>query len=102
MFDEWDVKFRGSDKLAERIDKGVPDAVRALAWMRLANATPAERPPRVYEGLLPLASPHGAQIKKDIHRTFPRHVLFRDAEGRLRVFFLIVVNFFQCVFIYKN
>jgi hypothetical protein len=70
MFEEWDKKFAGSEKLSERIDKGlrcsfndcaidisnycnrhlvamsvcvcvcvgVPDAVRAIAWLHLARA----------------------------------------------------------------
>jgi hypothetical protein len=77
MFQQWD-KFAGSDKLHERVDKGIPDAVRGLAWTRLTMAT---REVAKYAELLAQPSEHAQQIKKDIHRTFPKHILFRDAEG---------------------
>lgn len=94
MFDHWDDKFRGSDKLMERIDKGIPDAVRGSAWMLLVDAMPETRPADVYSNLLLHASEHASQIKKDIHRTFPRHILFRDAEGTgQQALFNVLKNF---------
>jgi len=81
MFAQWD-KFSNTGKLQERIAKGIPDAVRGEAWPRLTHANDSlHAEPNLYASLLPRESEHSAQIKKDIHRTFPKHILFRDAAG---------------------
>lgn len=80
------------DKVKRRIRKGIPDSMRAAVWPRLAGAlelmkapassssspAAAKTGPGVYARYAHLPSKEQDTIARDIARTFPHHVLFRD------------------------
>jgi len=74
------LKGDGYKKFKSRVRKGVPDGVRARVW-QVASGSMALRAaqPGHYASLLRQKSPMDADIRKDLHRTMPRHVLFRGA-----------------------
>jgi len=80
MIKNWDkYEHKKRDKLKRRIRKGIPDSLRSSAWMAFAGikAKITEKP-NLYRSLLEKESEHSEVISRDIHRTFPEHILFRD------------------------
>ncbi|KDO27711.1 hypothetical protein SPRG_07340 [Saprolegnia parasitica CBS 223.65] len=83
-YDEWQsVKLRHSAKLKSRIRKGIPEALRGLAWPHLSGASMMmQNHPGMYRDLLATAHiPCEETISRDIGRTFPKHHLFKDAQS---------------------
>jgi hypothetical protein len=78
-FDSW----RGSRKLIMRCRKGIPSAVRGIAWAKLLNAEAVEKElPTLYA--TSLAAPDAASdraIMLDIGRTFPCVSMFAKADS---------------------
>jgi len=75
-------KYEASEKLKRRIRKGIPDSVRALVWAAFVGINPKiKEQPNLYRTLLARESEHSDTISRDINRTFPEHILFRDENS---------------------
>lgn len=86
MIDSWDkwILSKKFEHLKKRCRKGIPSAIRGKAWFYLSGGhISLARYPKFYEKLE--RSPDDDQvcdeIRKDIHRQFPNHELFREANG---------------------
>jgi Ran GTPase-activating protein (RanGAP) involved in mRNA processing and transport len=97
MIAEWDRfwnKMRPQTK--DRFRKGLPDTLRGPLW-RLVTNSDALRDENVglYARLSRQESPvWGAQIARDLHRTFPKHVYFTDGAGLGQVGLQKILNAF--------
>jgi hypothetical protein len=97
MIAEWDRfwnKMRPQTK--DRFRKGLPDTLRGPLW-RLVTNSDALRDENVglYARLSRQESPTwGAQIARDLHRTFPKHVYFTDGAGLGQVGLQKILNAF--------
>jgi len=95
MVSQWErTMSKRSDKIKRRIRKGIPDSMRAAVWPRFtgawdlmrtvppasANGVPPKTGPGVYERYAGMYSAEQDTIQRDIARTFPNHVLFRDRD----------------------
>jgi len=105
MVAQWDRTIsKKSDKVKRRIRKGVPDSLRGAVWPKLTGAAELMRAqpnssasaaassssssssspkigPGVYARYAGMYSKDQDTIQRDIARTFPNHVFFRDREG---------------------
>eukprot|EP00357_Protocruzia_adherens_P028219 CAMPEP_0114996664 /NCGR_PEP_ID=MMETSP0216-20121206/14450_1 /TAXON_ID=223996 /ORGANISM="Protocruzia adherens, Strain Boccale" /LENGTH=344 /DNA_ID=CAMNT_0002360921 /DNA_START=36 /DNA_END=1070 /DNA_ORIENTATION=- len=84
MISDWSsYANKTSAKLKRRTRKGVPDPLRGTIWQMFANSKDIpERKPGVYEQLMAQTdAPFEAEITRDIARTFPKHVLFKEKYG---------------------
>eukprot|EP00004_Rigifila_ramosa_P028180 TRINITY_DN9482_c0_g1_i1.p1 TRINITY_DN9482_c0_g1~~TRINITY_DN9482_c0_g1_i1.p1 ORF type:complete len:384 (-),score=67.92 TRINITY_DN9482_c0_g1_i1:58-1209(-) len=87
MFGAWeDFRTRRAPKLNERIRKGIPDTMRHQAWQRLlfgpkgVPTPPPDQPP--FSELLKRTNKRAEHdIERDITRTFPQNVLFKERDG---------------------
>jgi hypothetical protein len=84
MIDSWD-KLK-AEKLKARARKGVPDSLRGMVWPRFSGAQAmmeAEGNRGVYQDLVSRKADMGTevQLRKDITRTFPKHVFFKNVAG---------------------
>jgi hypothetical protein len=71
-------------KLKRRIRKGIPDSLRAAVWPRLTGADKLVKDhPDTYESYRNKWSKDQDTIQRDIARTFPNHILFRDDHPEL-------------------
>ena len=76
MVQNWE-RFQGSERLRRRVNKGIPDSIRAEVWkhvLQLENI----RSDDVYEPMRDLgrhASPDVGQIDLDVLRTFRDHII---------------------------
>ena len=91
MLQRWDfIRRSRRDKLKSRVRKGIPDGLRGKVWYDLSEAeeTKAKYPDGHYEALLALPGNEDVedQIRRDLARTFPNHILFRQLEGQDRLF----------------
>ncbi|KAF0687928.1 Aste57867_20420 [Aphanomyces stellatus] len=82
--EDWErTKQKQAAKLKSRVRKGIPDAIRGIAWPHLAgSSTMMKNNPGMYQDLL--ATPHPPceeTISRDIGRTFPKHHLFKDSSS---------------------
>ena len=80
----WDRYARNKkDKLKSRIRKGIPDSLRSAVWPRFTGAVEAMKaaPPGTYRKMLSEHCELADVISRDIARTFPNHLLFRDELG---------------------
>lgn len=72
-------KLQGSALLKSRVRKGIPDSFRSFVWSSLGNCSHQRSSnPSLYSSLLQQSSEFEIQIAKDIARTFPQHILFKD------------------------
>ncbi|KAF6780043.1 hypothetical protein AHF37_00724 [Paragonimus kellicotti] len=62
------------------IRKGLPDEFRPVVWQLFTGAydSPSRK---LYDSYLEVQSPVEKAIRRDIARTFPKHDLFKDANG---------------------
>jgi hypothetical protein len=83
-WDRWMTRRRR--KVRERCLKGIPDSFRPFAWVRLAGARElrGSKPDNYYQDLVARKEETAALevIHRDLHRTFPDHVQFREVTGR--------------------
>ena len=80
----WDRYARSKqDKLKSRIRKGIPDSLRATVWPRFTGALEAMKahPAGLYRRMLGQNCELADVISRDIARTFPNHLMFRDEMG---------------------
>jgi len=89
-FDEWMRKRYV--KILTRTRKGIPQSMRAKAWLCLTGALILKKqdPTRYVDCLNNKRNAdiqrYVEDIKKDLHRQFPSHELFMRREGRLMLF----------------
>lgn len=84
MIKDWPRYERSkADKLKRRIRKGIPDSLRGNVWPRLTGAIDAmnKAKPGTYRTYLAQECELDDVIGRDIARTFPHHLLFRDEHG---------------------
>lgn len=84
MLGRWEFMKRSRQKkLKQRTRKGVPDCLRGTVWLDFAANRTSETLD-LYKGLSlsDEMSPYEAQIRKDVYRTFPKHVFFRELAGQ--------------------
>eukprot|EP00386_Alphamonas_edax_P007640 GDKI01025437.1.p1 GENE.GDKI01025437.1~~GDKI01025437.1.p1 ORF type:complete len:375 (+),score=88.82 GDKI01025437.1:128-1126(+) len=81
-FDRFRSKNR--DLMKQKIRAGLPDCMRGVIWSKLAGVKEAasKLPSGLYQSLLQATdSPFEGDILRDIGRTFPKHLLFRERSG---------------------
>uniref|UniRef100_A0A6G1SED3 TBC1 domain family member 10A n=1 Tax=Aceria tosichella TaxID=561515 RepID=A0A6G1SED3_9ACAR len=86
MIDNWDkwILSKRFEHTKKRCRKGIPSAVRGKAWFYLSGGhISLEKYSKFYEKLErePGDEQVCDEIRKDIHRQFPNHELFREANG---------------------
>jgi len=94
QLDQWRVicidfhRFRAKcpEKCKVLIRQGIPEFLRGSVWQKLALSRELlqskKYPPDIYEQMLrTTAAPCEDEIFRDIHRTFPKHVLYRDKKA---------------------
>jgi len=84
MLVRWEFMKRSRQKkLKQRTRKGVPDCLRGKVWLDFA-ATRSTETSDLYKELTlsEEISLYEAQIRKDVYRTFPKHVFFRELAGQ--------------------
>lgn len=86
MVDHWDkwILSKRFEHMKKRCRKGIPSAVRGKAWFYLSGGhISLAKYSKFYEKLErePGDEQVCDEIRKDIHRQFPNHELFREANG---------------------
>ena len=82
MVCQWE-KYRGTEKLHRRVNKGIPNSVRGAVWKHVLQID-AIREEGIYEGMTEIgrrSSPDVRQIDLDVLRTFRTHIMFRERYG---------------------
>lgn len=79
-------RFRGKcpDKCKVLIRQGIPEFLRGSVWQKLALSRELlqKYPKDLYEQMRQSkTAPSEGDIVRDINRTFPKHVLYRDKQG---------------------
>jgi len=79
-------RFRGKcpDKCKVLIRQGIPEFLRGSVWQKLALSRELlqKYPKDLYEQMRQSKmAPSEGDIVRDINRTFPKHVLYRDKQG---------------------
>lgn len=70
-----------SKELIQHIRVGIPPSIRGMVWQLLAKSKDEVLVTK-YMDLLKLASPYDKMIQRDLARTFPGHVYFKDTNGQ--------------------
>ncbi|OQV20514.1 USP6 N-terminal-like protein [Hypsibius exemplaris] len=86
MLQNWDYFTRpGSEKLKNRIYKGIPNKVRSEVWLRLLKINEIKQEQEgVYKKMRDLARLHSPEIRQidlDVNRTYRNHEMFRERYG---------------------
>ncbi|EIN11809.1 RabGAP/TBC [Punctularia strigosozonata HHB-11173 SS5] len=80
MADYENFAAANSEKLAQAIERGIPDALRGMMWQLMAASKEPELE-ATYLKLLKDTSPHEKAIMRDLGRTFPHHEFFNNGQG---------------------
>lgn len=88
MLRRWDYMKRSrSHVIKRRVRKGIPDCFRSTVWRDIAGIEVLKetQSPNLYQRLSEqdVLVKVGKDIEKDLDRTFPNHVIFREELGRL-------------------
>lgn len=80
MLRGWDMWLTSrSSKIKSRICKGIPDSLRGTVWPKITQAdTQQENNSTLYTQYLNQHSEMEDVIMRDIHRTFPTNIFFKD------------------------
>ncbi|ORC85607.1 rab-like GTPase activating protein [Trypanosoma theileri] len=104
MASDWDnVNTKRHDKLKERCRKGIPARLRGIAWQLLLGSRRQMLDPAnigTYECLRTkeLADTELCSvISRDLSRTFPKHILFREEGGVGQTFLRNVLHAYASV-----
>jgi len=69
-------------QVKKRIGKGIPDCFRGLMWQTITQSRQIQlHHPFLFQQLVLQPSKWDDTIRRDIHRTFPKNVFFRDKNG---------------------
>lgn len=68
-------------ELIRHIRVGIPPSIRGMVWQLLAKSKD-ELLVAKYMDLLKLASPYDKMIQRDLARTFPGHIYFKESDGQ--------------------
>lgn len=77
-WDKWVAKSEG--RLKTRVRKGVPDSLRAKAWVLFMGIENVERPEEIYLGFKDLKTDYNQVIHADVERTYSDYLFFRDSK----------------------
>lgn len=90
LIKKWDSNARKKLKspVEKLIDRGVPNDLRALVWMVLANESNKSHLRLAYPELIEKSSPCEKLIRRDICRTYPEHKFFKE-QGQEALFNVI-------------
>lgn len=83
-FKEWIhfLKRREEKEMLEMVRRGVPHVLKGTVWKRCAGLDSITKTCRdTYWDLSKQISPWENRIARDIHRTFPKHVFFRERDS---------------------
>eukprot|EP01104_Vermistella_antarctica_P009152 TRINITY_DN2332_c1_g2_i1.p1 TRINITY_DN2332_c1_g2~~TRINITY_DN2332_c1_g2_i1.p1 ORF type:complete len:552 (+),score=153.89 TRINITY_DN2332_c1_g2_i1:307-1962(+) len=80
---QWDgLSDEQKRKKKTQFRKGIPDRIRGAMWKKTAGVDEFKQDHiGMFNNLLGKLSEHDEQIQRDITRTFPKHVFFRDKDG---------------------
>ncbi|KAF7261434.1 hypothetical protein EG68_01245 [Paragonimus skrjabini miyazakii] len=80
VVNNWDHFVKKRSFVSDLIRKGLPDEFRPVVWQLFTGAydSPSRK---LYDSYLEVQSPVEKAIRRDIARTFPKHDLFKDANG---------------------
>lgn len=70
-----------NNELIKHIRVGIPASIRGMVWQLLAKSKNEELVIK-YTDLLKLPSPYDKMIQRDLARTFPGHVYFKETNGQ--------------------
>lgn len=99
MFARWDsYSKRYPEKIKARVRKGIPDRVRGKAWQLIIGSPELlQKNPGVYEKLVATGvTNYDDVIRRDLNRTLPQHVMFREADGAGQKSLYNVLKAFAC------
>ncbi|GAA5807657.1 hypothetical protein MFLAVUS_001027 [Mucor flavus] len=68
-------------ELIRHIRVGIPPSIRGMVWQLLAKSKD-ELLVAKYMDLLKLSSPYDKMIQRDLARTFPGHIYFKESDGQ--------------------
>ncbi|KAI8047927.1 rab-GTPase-TBC domain-containing protein [Thamnidium elegans] len=68
-------------ELIKHIRVGIPPSIRGMVWQLLAKSKDEELVSK-YMDLLKLSSPYDKMIQRDLARTFPGHIYFKETDGQ--------------------
>lgn len=83
------IRSKHQDTLRERLRAGIPDCLRGAVWQSLAESRSRKELLGIHHMLVKQPKgPLDSIILRDISRTFPKHILFRDraSMGQERLF----------------
>jgi hypothetical protein len=85
LLGQYRYKEKYPKKLKQRIEKGVPNAVRSVVWQRLSGSADLKKQNSGhYEKLTQVEEvPMAEVISRDIHRTFPDHEMFQGGADSI-------------------
>ncbi|KAF8561490.1 hypothetical protein P879_05277 [Paragonimus westermani] len=80
VVNNWDHFAKKRSFVSDLIRKDLPDEFRPVVWQLFTGAydSPSRK---LYDSYLEVQSPVEKAIRRDIARTFPKHDLFKDANG---------------------
>jgi hypothetical protein len=84
MFSRWnDFEQHHSDKIARRVQKGIPDGVRGVAWKIILDSHPPPDRPSSLDHFIGIGVPQSMRvIEADVVRTLHGQVMFEDVQTR--------------------
>ncbi|XP_054626155.1 USP6 N-terminal-like protein isoform X2 [Dunckerocampus dactyliophorus] len=84
MVKKWD-KYKNSDRMANRVYKGIPLQLRGRAWALMLDVEKTKKDNEgKYEKMKEQAKLYSSEVKQidlDINRTFRNHIMFMDRFG---------------------
>lgn len=84
MIKNWD-KYKNSEKLRQRVYKGIPNAVRGEVWTRLLGVPQIKiEQEGKYEEMVQQSRIYSSDIRQidlDVNRTFRNNIIFRERYG---------------------
>ncbi|CAD7941386.1 unnamed protein product [Amoebophrya sp. A25] len=84
LVDFFRFRHKNPEKIKELVRRGLPECLRGAIWQRLAQSRELRQkhPLNLYETLKQKRNaPCEPDIRRDINRTFPKHVLYCDRQA---------------------
>ncbi|XP_075917130.1 ecotropic viral integration site 5 protein homolog isoform X1 [Petromyzon marinus] len=81
LVSEWqESRCHKDQRVKDLVREGIPHHFRGIVWQLLCDAQNVAEKDQ-YSELLKMASPSEKLIRRDLARTYPEHVLFRQPDG---------------------